>query len=167
MTAMLRPTVPLVLLTALVVALPACDSANTEGQRLFEQEALLTVPSGVTRTDATGAALATDADDWRIGPGFATRVIGVDPLFPNPVRASQTATLPVNTNGTRGGLVLVVLEADGRFRTLDERPDATQPGLPTLSFFGSQLGPVAGLYRVVLLDGAGGVVSYGDVQLNP
>ncbi len=161
---MLRPTVRLVLLAALVAALPACDSGSNEAQALFEARAFA-LPSGITRTDDVGAVLATDADDWRVGPGYATRVIAVDPVFPNPVRAQGVATLPVNTSGTRGGLALYVLEADGRLRLLDADEGATQPGLPTLSFFGSELGVVTGLYRVVLLDGSGGVVSYGDVQL--
>lgn len=151
---------------ALLLALAAgCDAANADGQRLFEQQALLGVPSGLTRTAADGRVLSTDADDWRVGPAYATRVVVVDPPFPNPVSARESASLPVNSNGTRGGLALAVLEADGRLRQIAEAPRATDPGLPTLSFFGSQLGLTAGLYRLVLLDGAGGVVSYGDVEL--
>lgn len=163
---MLRPTARLALLVALLAGAPACDSTNTDGQRLFELEAL-GAPNGFTRTDARGRVLSEDADDWRIGPGYGTRVAGVDPIFPNPIDAESFATLAVNTNGTRGGLALAVIEADGRFRTLDTDEGATQPGLPTLGFFGSQLGPTAGLYRLVLLDGAGGVVSYGDVRYDP
>ncbi len=163
---MLPPIRRLLLLAALVGSTAGCDSTNSEAQALFEAQAL-SIPSGFTRTTATGEVLATDADDWRIGPGYATRVIAVDPIYPNPIRSGAFATLPVNTSGTRGGLVLAVLQSDGRLRTLDTEPTATQPGLPTLGFFGSEVGVVEGLYRLLLLDGSGGIVSYGDVQYTP
>ena len=163
---MLRPILRPLLLVALAGTVGACDSTDSGAQALFEAQALA-LPSGYTRTNATGDVLSTDADDWRIGPGYATRVIAVDPLFPNPIRAEDYAALPVNTSGTSGGLVLAVLQSDGRLRTLDTDEGATQPGLPTLGFFGSELGVVGGLYRVLLLDGVGGVVSYGDVQYTP
>lgn len=169
---MLRPTLraALALLTAL--ALPACDSAGGEDQQRFEDAALLTVPSGFTRTDEAGAVVEADASDWQVGPAFGARVRVLQVPFPNPAGADDVVSFTVDVDGLQGGLALYRLRADGVFEPFGTPetayPDASRPGFYTFRFFGSEAtaAGVPGLYRLLLLNGRDRVVTYGDVRID-
>ena len=158
--------VPLAL--AALLAVGACDGVSVEEQRLFEDQAFAGVPSGFTRTGASGAVVAEDADDWRIGPAYAGRVQTIQVPYPNPLPFRETAVYQLNVvTGVAGGLALYRLDADGRLRLVGEPcDDAVSATICTFTVAGSEVAPVGGdaLVRLVLVDGQQGVVSYGDVQ---
>lgn len=164
------------LLAALPLLALACDSATSDSQRLFEDDALLSPVAGVTRTDADATVLSRDSSDWRIGPAYRGRVSFLELPSPNPAAAGATVSFLVNSEGVPGGLELVALARDGdrvdfvQIRDPGaQRPDASEPGLYPFSVRAGQIDVDGGggLTRVVLLDGRGGVVSYGDVQVDP
>ncbi len=156
-------------------AVAGCDSGDVEAQRLFEDEALLSPVAGITRVEVDGTVGARDANDWRIGPAFRNRVSLLALPSPNPVRFGQAITFPVDSQGVPGGLRVVVLVRDPRTGALDlvairdpgsEQPGASQAGFYTFSISANQIAlGVPGLYRLVLLDGTQGIVTYGDVEI--
>ena len=165
---MLRHPAPAVSAVLLALSLAACDGVAVEEQRAFEDRAFALAPSGVTRTDADGVVLDEDADDWRIGPAFRGFVQTLQVPYPNPLPFRATAVYQLNVVvGVPGGLALYRLNADGRL-TLVGRPceDAVASAICTIAVQGSEVSPIGetDLVRLVLLDGRGGVVSYGDVQ---
>ena len=167
------------MLRLLLVALPlvalACDSGAADGQRLFEDDALLSPVAGITRTDASATVLSRDSSDWRIGPAYLSRVRFLELPSPNPVARGAAVSFLIDTEGVPGGLELVALARSGG--TVDfvpildpgaRRSDATASGFYAFSVSANQIDVDGGggLTRVVLLDGRGGVVSYGDIQVN-
>lgn len=166
-------------LVALLLAcvLVACDGAAVQGQRAFEDQALLAPASGITQTDAAGTVTSRDADDWRIGPSYTNRVQFLSLPSPNPVRLGDAVGFVIDTQGVPGGLRLVVRSVDPVTGAVDllrirdpeaERPEAATTGFYPFSVSARQIaleGP--GLYRVVLLAGGQGVVSYGDLEVEP
>ena len=161
-----RPAFARPLFVAALAALVAVG-AGCDGQRLQESFAAAArrSPSGITRTNAQGAASETDADDWRTAPVYAGRV-RIDPAFPNPAAQGRFVSVSVGVldfDGTQGGLSLHAYDPGGRLRVLTtQRVDG--PGTYVLSFGASQLGRV-GLTRVFVLDGRGEIISYGDVEV--
>ncbi len=167
---MLRP----LLLATVVLNLAACDGTSAGAQRVFEDEALFTPVAGITETDEEANRLSTDPADWRIGPDYINRVTLLELPSPNPSRLGQAVGFLVDTQGVPGGLRLYVL-AEDRAGAVDlvpvadpnaSKPQASQAGFYPFSISTSQIargGP--GLYRVVLLDGTQGVVTYGDLEI--
>ena len=157
-TAMFR--ISAIVLTAIFVF--GCDSQNK--QDTFIEDASR-VPSGYAATDATGAIISDDKDDWRTAPIFAGKV-RFDPAFPNPT-IGQFVSLPVfimEFNSIQGGLVLRADDGQGSLRLLDEILDASQPGGYTLRFSPAVLGRT-GLIRLFVTDRLGELVSYGDLSV--
>jgi hypothetical protein len=156
---------PLALLLVLAGAsfLGGCDVQNL--QDAFAEDAAR-APSGISPTDARGAATGTaDADDWRTAPVYAGR-ISVTPAYPNPVAAEAFVSLPVSIldfEGVFGGLTLQAYDASRRLRTLAVSRD-NGPGAFVLSFSAALLGRT-GLHRLYLFDGRGQLVSYGDLEV--
>ena len=171
-------------LRLLLVALPlvalACDSGTADGQRLFEDDALLSPAQGITRTAITDAGvvvLSRDSSDWRIGPAYLGFVRFLELPSPNPVASGAAVSFLIDTEGVSGGLELVAVQRRGDLvdfvEILDpgaQRPDAFASGFYSFTVSASQIavagGGAGGLTRVVLLDGRDGVVSYGDIQVN-
>ncbi len=162
------------LLLALVVS--ACDSGTADSQRLFEDRALLSPVEGITRVDADGVVRERDPSDWQIGPLYRARYEFAFPPSPNPVSKSQESlsfslaalgstagTLQVSViQGNRAGALELVPVEGGRCQVTTSAP------VCSLDLFPSQIDytNTGGLYRLVILDGRG-IVSYGDVQVNP
>ena len=159
-----RPALALLAL----LGVSACDGTSVEEQRFFEDQAFATAPSGFTRTDEGGEVLSTDAEDWRVGPGYAGLVQTIQVPYPNPLPFRATGVYQVNVvAGVPGGLALYRLDAGGRLRLIGQPcDDAVTSTICTFTFQGSEVSPVGddGLVRLMLLDGQNGVVSYGDVQ---
>ena len=168
---MLRPLAPLVAL--LLVA--GCDGTAREEQLLFEDQAILSAISGITETADDATVVSRDPSDWRIGPAYLNRVSFLELPNPNPVAFGEALRFLVDTQGVPGGLRLYVLQEDPVTNALDvvpirgegaSRPDAAASGFYTFTVSARQIAPGGpGLYRVLLLDGGQGVVSYGDVQV--
>jgi len=152
-----------ILLALLITAtLAGCDSQ--EQQNNFVDDAGR-APSGFARTDDTGRILDDDMDDWRTAPVFAGKV-RFDPAYPNPV-GGEFVTIPVTVlefNAVQGGLVLRGRDANGTLRTLDDLPEAAEPGVHAFLFSPSILAR-DGLVRVFVFDRVGEIVTYGDLFL--
>ncbi|MDT0631181.1 hypothetical protein RQM47_08495 [Rubrivirga sp. S365] len=161
------PLAPLLAALALLPLLAACDGATVEEQRFFEDQAF-SPPSGYTRTDASGAVVAEDAGDWRIGPAYGGLVQTIQVPYPNPLPFRETGVYQVNVvSGVAGGLALYRLDGDGRLRLIGQPcDDAVTSTICTFTFQGREVSPVGddALTRLLLVDGRNGVVSYGDVQ---
>ena len=168
---MLRPT-----LAVLALVLAGCDSNQDAEQQLFEDQALFSAVEGITETEAAPyAVVARDASDWRIGPAYVNRASLLQLPAPNPVRLGEAVSFLVDTQGLPGGLQLYVLLEDPGTGNVDlfpiadpnaRQPEAAQPGFYPFSISARQIAlGGAGLYRVVLLDGTSGVVTYGDIEV--
>ena len=156
--------------------LAACDGSSAGEQQLFEDEALLTPVQGITETDAQATVTARDPSDWRIGPAYLNEASLLQLPSPNPVRFGDAIGFLVDlAQGLPGGLRLYVLAEDPVTRAVDlipiadpnaYQPQATQTGFYSFSISARQIAyGGAGLYRVVLLDGRQGIVTYGDIEV--
>lgn len=144
----------------LVIMVAGCDTHNQQDE--FADQATAP-PVGYTQTDESGRVVTEDADDWRTAPLFRGKV-RVDPAYPNPTPVNFV-TIPVSVNAfdtIRGGLAVWGYNTSGRFIRLDELPEASSPGVYIFSFSVALFGK-AGLQRVFIFDGAGEIVSYGDI----
>jgi hypothetical protein len=150
-----------VVLLTIVLCCVGCDTA--EEQRDFEEQARQP-PDGITRTTDQGEIQAEDEDDWRTAPRYATTII-VDPAFPNPTDGEVNVPLSVREFDAVAGLLEIgSFDETGRFRRLDLIEDASAPGTYVFIFNPLVLGR-SGLVRVFILDAAGDIVSYGDLQI--
>lgn len=167
---------PLSAAVALLLMLSACDSNQAAEQQLFEDEALFSAVSGITETvGAPYSVGARDVSDWRIGPAYVNRASLLQLPAPNPVQLGEALSFLVDTQGLPGGLRLYVLEEDPLTGNVDlvpiadpnaYQPEAEQAGFYPFSISARQIAyGGAGLYRLVLLDGTSGVVTFGDVDV--
>lgn len=161
-TGMLRPL--LVALT--LVFATGCDSGLGEAQRLFEDEAFLGVAAGYTEvrvTDDRGAVVIdTDVDDWRVGPTFGTRIQVLAPPSPNPVGRDGLITFQLFTTEA-GEISLRRRNARGDLLFV-EAFSSTSGGIRTVTVRGSEVSDgTEALNRLLVVDGRGRVVTYGDV----
>lgn len=146
-----------------------CSSDDDE-QRLFERKAFQE-PSGITRTNSSGAIQSEDSEDWRVSPFYAG-LVQVDPAYPNPTFATDQVNIHVTVNSIdviRGLLVGVYDPAYGVrvIWSLYENP--LPVGLEVIQLNTMQFGrfntieSARGLHRVILFDGNENVLSYGDI----
>lgn len=146
-----------------------CSSDDDE-QRVFERKAFQE-PSGITRTNSSGAIQSEDSDDWRVSP-FYSGLVQVEPAFPNPSIATDRVNIHVTVNSIdviRGLLVGVYDPAYGVrvIWSLYENP--LPVGLQVIQvntmLFGrfNTIESARGLHRVILFDGNENVLSYGDI----
>ena len=157
----------LVLATVLTAA--GCDSGLGAAQRQFDEQALLARPAGFTEieiVDGSARVVSEDPDDWRLGPTFAVNTQVTQRPVPNPVRPDQEFTLTLFTDGLVGGVRLRRLDARGDAILIPgtQRPEASARGFYSFSLDGDDVAAgIDGLYRVVVEDGRGRIVTYGDV----
>lgn len=162
-----------ILIVALLgFTLGGCDSGAS--QSTF-RELALGPPSGFTRTDAQGTVVSVDAGDWQVSPLYSPASVvwvTVQPSFPNPVAPDGVITLILNvrSGAVVGGLTAVgYVERPGQLPDsfiLDEVVDAR--GFVTFSIVPAQhpgFSQGAGLRRVVVFDGRGEPVTFGDVMI--
>lgn len=151
--------------------------ATGDAQREFELEAMLP-PSGITETRVGDCAVGTvDPDDWRSAPLFPT--VGVEPACPNPVPRGYTGPITVGVNAPfpeqiSSGLRLLIWDPRPPTR-LPAQIAHIPPGavfhFNTLSFSRADvqialaLADAQGLYRLYLRDGAGRLISFGDLRV--
>lgn len=153
-------------LLAVLLPLAACDSA--EQQEAFYDEANRT-PAGIARTDEDGRIVEDDPDDWRTAPAYGG-IVRFEPAYPNPAASGALVALPVSIlqfGAVQGGLYLrtyVQTSQGPSLRLLDRIPDASDPGGYDFRFTPAAFG-LQGLQRVYVFDGAGELVTYGDVRI--
>lgn len=144
-----------------------CDITNTAAnQEAFERDALQKVPSGFTEITADGTVISEDPDDWRTAPLYAVGRFEIGQLpFPNPYAERSGLAFSGFAEGV-GELVLRRLQSNGVLVGLDR--DVLGSGTRGFSFVddGTWFGNVQpGLHRLVVLDGRGRIVTYGDIQV--
>ncbi|NND71450.1 MAG: hypothetical protein HKN43_07715 [Rhodothermales bacterium] len=145
-----------------LVVLASCDTADLQNDFLEEARR---APSGVTVTNANGAIISVDDDDWRTAPLFTGKVI-VEPAYPNPV-SGGLVTLPIRIlqfDDVTGGLFVRAFNGSNQLITLAEALDTSSPGVYTISINPGLLSAV-GLHRLFLQDFLGEIVSYGDLRI--
>lgn len=152
---------------ALVFFFVGCDVTNTGvNQEAFERDALETVPSEFTETDASGTVMSEDTDDWRTAPLYAVGRFEITQLpYPNPYAEPSGLSFSGFVEGA-SELVLRRLQSNGALVFLARE----EPGAGTQPFFFTDdgtwfSGVQPGLHRLVVLDGRGRVVTYGDIQV--
>ncbi len=151
------------LLLGLVLSLGACDTQERQDDFAAQASA---PASGIVETDDGGRIISEDPDDWRTAPIYAT-VVRVDPAFPNPTSGARVLIrLSINPpNSVRGPFVLRGRDSSGRLtQPLDRLNDVNAGGLFVFDFSPLLLGQ-PGLHRLFIFDGAGEIVSYGDLLL--
>jgi hypothetical protein len=163
---------PLPLVLAVAAALAACDTAVLQNDFRI---AALSVPQGFTRTDASGGVVGTaDPDDWRSAPIYgpaAVTSVDVAPIYPNPASGVVTLVVNVRSGTIVGGLRVVgYVERPGQLPqtfTLADEPDGRGPVIVLTISLASHPGFTqgGGLRRLVLFDGQGDVISYGDLMV--
>lgn len=158
---------------SLLVALLLSGCGSSEAQAEFERDAAQAA-SGIARTDALGNLVSDDPDDWRTAPLYATSFFQVSTRpYPNPVSFSSgdTVELIVSTGGAiPGGLRLVPFGNGRRSRfTSEQTCFVGGPDVCVFDFFPSEIeGAQPGdLWRLILFDGQGNVVTYGDLRIEP
>lgn len=129
----------------------------------YRGDAFDPAPAGFTRTDAQGAVLERDAEDWCVAPGFLGEV-WVRPASPNPARLSTT--LSVDTR--RAPLVLCGRTEGGKLVLLD-----SARGLGEKTLRASEQEGGRGLVRVFLFSAptascksSHSLVTYGDIYFD-
>jgi hypothetical protein len=160
------------LVSVFLLALAGCDGGA--GQQTF-RELALAPPSGYTRTDDQGAVLSTDPADWQVSPlyGPTSSVwVTVQPAYPNPVAPDGIATLVLNvrTGAVVGGVTAIgYVERAGQLPdsyVLDDVADAR--GFVTMALIPASQPAFlqgGGLRRIVVFDGQGEPVTYGDLLI--
>jgi hypothetical protein len=149
---------------ALLFLVAGCDGFNGEEQRLFQDTAYFSPSDGVT------------SDDWRVGPFFGARVqvidrdqatASVEGASPNPARPNGEVVVQVYADEGPGGFALYSRQPDGGLDLIQAVNGVSGPNIYTFSFFGSEASATgaSGSYRLVVLDGLGRVVTYGDLVL--
>jgi hypothetical protein len=155
---------------ALALLLPACDALDAQAE--FEDAAFFP-PQGIFRTTDGVNAIGgeNDPDDWRTAPIYGTRFLVTKRAFPNPASvSSEFVTIEVSVDGINaipGGLQLVVNPGTPQRRVVATAPEATSTGFYFLSFSPSSIPGVQSgdLVRLVMFDGRGSVVTYGDLLI--
>jgi hypothetical protein len=165
-------TTGLILLAAGLILLAGCSSQDD--QRSFEDEALKP-PDGITETDGSGNIVESneDPDDWRTSP-FYQGLISFEPAYPNPALTSDAITIrafvSIDAGLDRLSAHVYHYERESwpELDVIDSSPipsgevqlqfsaqNLTRPGEQT----------PGGLYRILIFDGRGHLVSYGDIEI--
>lgn len=146
---------------------------QSDEQRQFEREAI-SLPENITETNGNGEIVEgrEDPDDWRIGPYFQG-VVYVDPLpFPNPLLTNQRLNLNIFVTGVDGvaGLRVYVIYNEGSSPLLYQSNTSPLPtGQTSISLAAGDIARFddnpEGLYRLIVEDRQGTIITYGDVRI--
>lgn len=152
---------------------------KSEDQRRFEREAA-TPPKNYTARNAEGDILhdQVDPDDWRIGPMFSAAVDVQTSAFPNPVSPNQQVRIILDINPNAGAGSLSALDVYAFSETIDDitpslyyrSGNSLDPGFHTITLsadqFHRQGASFSSLYRLLIYDDNGNLITYGDVQVD-
>ncbi len=144
---------------------------QSDDQREFEKQAI-SLPENFTQTDNNGQIVDnnTDPDDWRIAPFFQGFVYMDEPPFPNALLSNQRLTINFFVTDTGALSGFRVLALYDRTTVKPVSPDMTvYSSLNTISLDPLDIAqfpqnPV-GLYRIIIEDDRGNIISYGDIKI--
>ena len=158
----MTPALVLVLLGLALAWTSGCDSQSQQEE--FEDQAFAETPAGFTQRQDGENPSSVDGDDWRTAPLFENDVV-LTPAFPNPVPSSGFVNIPISFQGLAPGTMYAYArDEEGRLRQELDRLSHSDFGIGQFDFSAGLLGG-RGLHRVFILDGAGALVSYGDVMV--
>lgn len=150
-----------------LIILSGC-SQNSD-QREFEKQAF-SEPTGITETDQIGAKIGNvDPDDWRIAPFFQGDIELITPPSPNPVLSNGNLRIEIQINFLEriNGIFIFVYRPPSIY-PVDERSQVptgnTTFTIPAIIIAGDNSTP-QGLYRIIIQDETGNVITYGDVKI--
>lgn len=161
-----------------LVALLFAGCSKSDDQRQFEREALHQ-PQNITETDGSGKITGTsDPDDWRIGPMYRGLInIGnfsePQPPFPNPVAFNSdlhiylTQLTPDEINTLE---IYKLTEFNNRqivrlYEEFEINSTFNDLRIPASSIADGEGSGASGIYRLLIYDGRGNLISYGDVEV--
>lgn len=162
------------LISVLAFALMSCS--ESEAQREFENQAL-TQPSGITEMTPNGGPVEggeNDSDDWRIAPDFQGSISFLTKPHPNPVAFNQDIKIQLNIGSFESvnGLQIAAFQQPNQIiGPFIQKTGQLDPGLferqinPEAFASSTGTGNFGNLYRIIIYDGNGNVISYGDVQV--
>lgn len=144
---------------------------QNDEQRQFEREAF-SLPENITETE-NGIDIEgnEDPDDWRIGPYFQGVVYLDDIPFPNPLITNQRLNLnfTVTSVNSVSAFRILVFTVGGSLRLLDEFPTISSTGQTIISLSAGDIARFdenpQGLYRIIVEDRQGVIITYGDVRI--
>ena len=154
-----------------LLLITACS--QSDDQREFEQQAFST-PEGFTETKSNGEIVEgrADPDDWRVSP-FYRGLIDVFPPYPNPVLTNERVTFEVSVAGidaVDGFRVYAFYRGSSLFPLFPEFQRPLPPGLLSISLNPLDIAEIRenpqGLYRIIVLDAEGNVITYGDIRVD-
>lgn len=149
----------------------ACSQGDD--QREFENAAFSN-PTGITATKENGDIIEgqIDPDDWRVAP-FYQGLVEVYPPYPNPVMTNDRVRFEIYITGfdaVRGLRVHVLRSLNSLSDYLyREFQNPLPPGMVSMSLNPLEIAHVRedpeGIYRIIVLDQQGNVITYGDVEV--
>ena len=161
------------------VALLYTGCSKSDDQRQFEREALVT-DNNITRTTNNGDvdSLETDPNDWRIGPMYQGLInIGnfsePQPPFPNPVGFNSTLHIYL-TQLTPDEVNILEIYKLTEFndrqvvKLYDEfeiNSTFNDLRIPAHLIADGEGSGANGTYRILIYDGRGNLITYGDVEV--
>lgn len=160
-----------VLYLLMLFAVQGCT--QNDDQQEFEREAF-NRPENFTETRDNGEIVdgKEDPDDWRISP-FYQGTLSIDPPFPNPVLSTERVTLILLVTGVdavNGFRVFVLYDETNYVPIYEEFRSPLPPGVNTVTLDARSIARFEenpeGLYRLIIEDLRGNVISYGDVKIN-
>ena len=158
------------------IAFSFMQCSEDEEQRDFEQMALRP-PSGIVAMSANGTPVEdgeSDPDDWRIAPEFLGIFIIETAAFPNPVAFNSSFEILISINSFQAvnGLRIFAFQQPSQMgAALIQETGPLNIGVRSIRLSPQQFasstgtGNVGDLYRIIIYDGRGDVISYGDVQI--
>ncbi|MDR8390833.1 hypothetical protein NC796_06780 [Aliifodinibius sp. S!AR15-10] len=173
----MRKLKSIALTSATLVLLLMAGCSKSDDQKDFENEAY-SAPANYTAMNANGQPAVsnqTDPDDWRISPMYRGLVEVETEAYPNPVFINSTFRIFIGINYITN---LSRIEAfvfqtgfnqdgTGAIDTIEES-QISEGTIPALIISPSSFpqNKLDNLYRVILFDQSGNVITYGDVKVN-
>lgn len=155
------------LVAAVGLAAALLFGCDTQGEQDDFARDASAPPAGFVRTPDGSEIVSEDLDDWRTAPVYAGK-ISIRPAYPNPAAVNDFVTVPFSVTTFEEVIAPVQLktirESDRLLITLETIDRASDPGSYAFTFSAARVGS-SGLHRLFIFDGAGELVSYGDLMI--
>jgi hypothetical protein len=150
---------------------PGCT--QNDDQQEFERDAF-SLAGNFTETLDNGEIVEgkEDPDDWRVSP-FYQGTIEIYPPYPNPVLSTERLIMELLVRGIdalNGFRIYILYNESNYVQIPPEFNSPIPPGLTTVTLDARSIARFEenpeGLYRLIIEDLRGNVISYGDVKIN-